>query len=151
MTAMSVGNIRFLIPTLSKAFESSLGHGVNLILGMIIDPRKDTWAGRRGGGRPSGYMRRFQRTSSVHSTPIERSWRDLNDVTRKYRDLFKDLESRDLFRGGRNADPLDVFCLTTVFVPLIQRDVDEHFLAMAYRKKNKDTSNPNVPRARGAR
>ena len=90
-------------------------------------------------------VRRFQRTSSVHSTPIERSWRDLNDVTRKYRDLFKDLEARDLFRGGRNADPLDVFCLTTVFVPVIQRDVNEHFKSMSLRKKNKDTSNPNVP------
>ena len=36
-------------------------------------------------------LKRFhwqQTSSAVHSTPIERSWGDVNDVTRKYRDEF---------------------------------------------------------------
>lgn len=90
-------------------------------------------------------IRRFQRTSSVHSTPIERSWADVNDVTHKYRVEFKSLEARGLFRGGRHLDPVDAFCLAAVYIDFIRRDVHEHFMSMGYRRKHKDTANPNVP------
>ena len=90
-------------------------------------------------------LKRFQRTSSVHSTPIERSWADVNDVTRKYRDEFKSLEAGGYFRGGRHLDPVDAFCLAAVYIDFIRRDVHEHFMSMGYRRKHKDTANPNVP------
>ena len=90
-------------------------------------------------------VRRFQRTSSVHSTPIERSWADVNDVTAKYREEFQWLESQNLLRAGRSSDPLDIFCLTAVYLPMIQRDIEEHYMGMAHRKKSKATKNPYFP------
>ena len=90
-------------------------------------------------------VNRFQRTSSVHNIPVERSWRDVNDVLNKYYLTWKDLESRGLLVGGRNADPVDLFCLTQVYVPLIKRDVDAHFEAMAVRRKETCTRDPSFP------
>ena len=90
-------------------------------------------------------VNRFQRTSSVHNIPVERSWRDVNDVLNKYYLTWKDLESRGLLVGGRNADPVDLFCLTQVYVPLIKRDVDAHFEAMAVRRKETSTRDPSFP------
>lgn len=84
-------------------------------------------------------------TSSVHNPTVERSWGDVNHVTRKYRDEWKDLEGRLLLRGGRRADPLDLFCLAKVYLPSIKRDLDQHFAAMARRRKEKSTKNPNFP------
>ena len=72
-------------------------------------------------------------------------WRDVNDVLNKYYLTWKDLESRGLLVGGRNADPVDLFCLTQVYVPLIKRDVDAHFEAMAVRRKETSTRDPSFP------
>lgn len=91
-------------------------------------------------------VHRFQRTSSVHNTPIERSWRDWNDVAHKYYEEWKSLEGLGLLVAGRHADPLDLFCLATVYLPLIKRDADEHFMAMALRRKRTSTRNPDFPR-----
>ena len=84
-------------------------------------------------------------TSSVHNPMVERSWVDVNHVTRKYRLEWKDLEGRKLLRGGRNKDPADLFCLAEVYIPSIKRDLDQHFAAMARRRKEKSTRNPNFP------
>ena len=40
---------------------------------------------------------------------------------------------------------VDAFCLAAVYIDFIRRDVHEHFMSMGYRRKQKDTANPNVP------
>ena len=92
------------------------------------------------------FVRRFQPTSSVHNTPIERAHRDANDVLHKYYDLWKQLEGLGLLVAGKRADPLDLFCLGSVYLPLIRRDLDVHFRAMALRRKRTSTRNPNNQR-----
>ena len=92
------------------------------------------------------HVRRFNATSSVHNVPVERSWAECNDVTDKYRAEWKGLEGRGLLKGGRYADPLDIFCLTTVYLPAIRSDLENHFRAMSLRRKETSTKNPNFPR-----
>ena len=62
-------------------------------------------------------VERVSVSSSVHNPAIERSWRDVNKVTRKYREEWKDLEGQLLLRGGHRADPLDLFCLDCTYYP----------------------------------
>ena len=90
-------------------------------------------------------VERVSVSSSVHNPAIERSWRDVNKVTRKYREEWKDLEGQLLLRGGHRADPLDLFCLDRTYLPSIKRDLDQHFAAMARRRKRKSTKNPHYP------
>ena len=90
-------------------------------------------------------VERVSVSSSVHNPAIERSWRDVNKVTRKYREEWKDLEGQLLLRGGHRADPLDLFCLDCTYLPSIKRDLDQHFAAMAQRRKRKSTKNPHYP------
>jgi len=76
---------------------------------------------------------------------VERQWGEVNDVLEKYHIEWKWLERQGLMVGGRRADPLDLFCLTRVYLPYIRRDVDRHFMAMAHRTKARSTRNPHYP------
>ena len=59
---------------------------------------------------------------STENIRIERSWREANWVTNKYKNIFLRLEDQGLL--NRSSD-LDLFCLHKVFNPSIQRDLNE--------------------------
>ena len=65
--------------------------------------------------------------SSVHNVRIERMWRDVNRlISDQFREIFYKLESENIL------DPLnhtDLFCLSKVFLPLINRLLTEHVQA----------------------
>ncbi len=87
-------------------------------------------------------VRRFNKTSSIYNTPVERHWHDVNLVTYKYKEEFRLLEILGAFV---KHDPVDVFCLTSVYFECIKEDLDAHYNAMRFRKKKKDTKNPDFP------
>ena len=62
---------------------------------------------------------RAQRTKSIFTTPAERQWRDLNDFAWKWKMEFEALEAQGYLVGGRNAAPLDLFCLCTTYLDAI--------------------------------
>jgi hypothetical protein len=86
--------------------------------------------------------RRFNKTSSIYNTPVERHWHDANLVTYKYKEEFRLLETLGAFEKN---DPVDVLCLTSIYFESIKADLDSHHEAMRLRKKKKDTNNPNYP------
>ena len=51
-------------------------------------------------------VRRFNKTSSIYNTPVERHWHDVNLVTFKYKEEFRLLETLGAFE---KHDPVDVF------------------------------------------
>ena len=59
-------------------------------------------------------LRRFQRVPSVRNTPVERPWRELNEVTRKYRAEFEALEEEGVLLAGDFASNLDLWVLHQV-------------------------------------
>ena len=87
-------------------------------------------------------VRRFNKTSSIYNTPVERHWHDVNLVTYKYKEEFRLLETLGVFE---KHDPIDLFCLTSVYFDCIKADLDAHYNAMRFRNKKKDTRNPDYP------
>ena len=87
-------------------------------------------------------VRRFNKTSSIYNTPVERHWLDVNLVTYKYKEEFRLLETLGAFV---KHDPVDVFCLTSVYFNCLKEDLDAHYNAMRLRKKKKDTKTPDFP------
>ena len=80
----------------------------DIIFGPGAPPTKIRMAhGKRSLGR-------FQRVPSVRNTPVERPWRDLNEVTRKYRVEFEELEEEGVLIGGDFADNVDLWVLHQV-------------------------------------
>ena len=88
-------------------------------------------------------IRRFNQTSPVHNTAIERHLVDLNMVTRKWKQEFLLLEAAGVFQV---CDAGATFSLIAVYGPLIESDVNGHYLAMRQRKKRRSTCNPNYPK-----
>mmetsp|Transcript_22723 Transcript_22723/g.29423 ORF Transcript_22723/g.29423 Transcript_22723/m.29423 type:complete len:416 (+) Transcript_22723:263-1510(+) len=92
-------------------------------------------------------VRRFQQTTSVRSTPVERQWGDLNDVTFKYRAEFDRLIAMGYLNASAGAyDATDMFCLNAAFRDDILFDVRLHYDAMALRRKESRSRNPNLPK-----
>ena len=88
-------------------------------------------------------VHRFEAVDSYHNTVAERSWRDQNEVTVKYNAIFLDLENRGLLVAGTRPDPVDLFCLHAIFLPLIVDGIGKHWGAMYRRRKRKSTQNPH--------
>ena len=88
-------------------------------------------------------VRVFHKTSSVFQGPVERHWGDTNMVTLKYKDEFKCLESMGVVDVD---DPVDLFCLLSVYMGRFTSDVDAHYRSVRVMEKKKDTANPNYPK-----
>lgn len=88
---------------------------------------------------------RVHYVNSFHNTPVERSWDWCNLITTEYKKCFEHLELRGVLLCGRRPSHLDLFCLHAVFLPQIKLDLEEHFIALLYRKKEKCTKNPLFP------
>jgi hypothetical protein len=97
---------------------------------------------------PEGTIRvyRCNRTSSVHSIPVERQWFEANNISEMFVRRFRALEGAGYLRGGPNKDALDLWCLHKVFLPVFEERIGEHFRAQQLRRKERTTSNPNFPR-----
>ena len=77
---------------------------------------------------------------------MERHWYDVNLVTYKYKEEFRLLESLGAFL---KHDPIDVYCLTTIYFDCIKADLDAHSNAMMLRKKKKTQATPIILLERG--
>ena len=101
-------------------------------------------------------VKRFQECKSVHNTPVEGHWREVNKITKKWRLLFRKLDQDGILSGGKawkdnanpngkKADPLDLFCAWEIFGPLVRRDLYNFYNASRVMKKRKSTKNPDYP------
>ena len=90
-------------------------------------------------------VKTFQDGSSVHNTPIERSWRYTNDVTRKYLVICDALAAEGVLQDGRNCDDIDVWCFHKVFLPAIKTDVEMHYKRMNAATRRRSTKCPGAP------
>jgi hypothetical protein len=55
---------------------------------------------------------------------------------------FNRLEAQGLLDP---IDTCDIFCLCTVFLPVMQVTMDDFYAAMSKQRKRKSTRNPNYP------
>lgn len=87
-------------------------------------------------------VRRFNKTSSIYQTPVERHWGDANQMTSKFKREFELLECL----GAMSVDdPGDIFSVIAVYKAAFESDVNEHYLSMRNRLKKVDTLNPDYP------
>ena len=91
-------------------------------------------------------VKTFQAGSSVHNTPIERSWRDANDVTRKYVDICDALAAEGLLSNGRKIDDVDVWIFQKVYLPAIKVDLKMHYDRMNAATKDRRTKYKDAPK-----
>ena len=119
--------------------------GVQLGVESLFGPDAPRSRVEMGDGEPPIFIERFQRTTSVHNIPVERSWRELNDITRMWAARFEDLERAGLLVGGRYYESADLFCLHAVFFGAVTDSASEHFQTMRLRKKSKSTRSPFFP------
>ena len=83
------------------------GVAFNVIKGMMLDIYGDLPPGIVQTAEGPISVNTFQAGSSVHNTPIERSWGDANDVTHKYVDICDELAAEDLLSNGHKIDNVD--------------------------------------------
>ena len=87
--------------------------------------------------------------------PVSGHWKEVNKITRKWAKVFKDLENKDLLRGGpawkdpvnyngKNCSRIDLFCLWRVYCGAIEDDLAVYYEASRLMKKRKSTLNPLV-------
>ena len=90
-------------------------------------------------------VHRVQRSKSVHNTPVERHWREINKLLLEYKNALYWLESIGQLEAGRSPNYLDLHCVHAVFLGPISADLDRHYASLLMRKKRKYTKDPNFP------
>lgn len=79
---------------------------------------------------------RFNVCKSTKNTPVERQWREANDHTLEWGELFWRLEEDGLLLAGKDPDLLDLWCLHRVFLRPIKVSMRRHWRMMNIRRKN---------------
>lgn len=90
-------------------------------------------------------VERFKQVKSVNNTVVEIQWKYVNHLTDEYLDCFFDLEADQLLHGGHDADPIDLFCLHTIFLPYIKHDLAMLYGILFRRTREIKTRNPCAP------
>ncbi len=86
-------------------------------------------------------MRVFQVGSSKRNTAIERHWRDLNLVTRKWVKEFDLLRALGFFEDGCNND---IYSLTSIYHGPVSKNLKMYYAGLSLMKKKKTTKNPRA-------